>query len=319
MKNYLIVTVFLILSFGCSPEKKSENFKDNSGRKIETPTTIIYAYSYRFTIDMKLIHIIKYENAQVSNANIYKIEYENERPIRITWLYNNTSIPMIHIGKDIYTIVSEYGDNKMTQTYLNKNNKPISDMSGVCRIVTKFDSAGNIILQSFFNNNNQNVKDYYGNYQYTYSKGLSENKRISHSLDKSGNRTEFAEGGFELEYILDENGIIIENIWKDLSGKIIVNKNGYAISKLKYDNKYQLIEFGTYDTNNILTLKKPENIAYLKNTYDEYGNKTKMMYYDVNGELTNNSTYKCAIVKVEWRNGQPIKFEGIDKSGEKIY
>lgn len=320
MRKILIIVVIFALVLSCSIEKKSQNnMKGDSENVIKESKNIIFAFTYQWSFDMELIAMHKFEDNQVENANILQIQYENGRPQKIIWLNNKQPIQMAQMGKDVYSINFEYSKNLMTQTYLNKKNEPVNDMFGICRIITKFDDEGNKILQSYFDVNSKNVKDEYGNYQYSFSKGKTDKKRISFALDNNGERIEFAEGGYQIDYILDDHDVIIENIWKDINGNITTNKYGYAISTLSFDNKYQLLEMKYLDKNNASTVKIPDNYAYYKCKYDDSGNLIEKKYFNANNELTIDSISKCAIMKVKWKGGQPVSIEKFDVNVERIY
>jgi hypothetical protein len=314
--KFLISIIILIVTLGCSSENNTNQATVQS-ENINSEK-IIYAYSFQWSFDMKLVPTHQFENSKISNAYILKIEYKNNKPFKIIWLHNNNQVQMSIMGKFVYSINFEYKENEMIQTYLDLNQNPVNDNFGICKIITKFDNNGNKTAQIFYNKSNENVKDEYGNYQYIYKKGNQNNEHLSFALDKSGKKVEFAEGGYELDFVLDKNGVVIKNIWKNSNGEIIKNKKGYAISELKYDDKYQLVEFRYLDEKQKLTINTPNHCAYLKFKYDKYGNKIETRFFNINNELTNDFQSGCAIFKIFWNNGQPIKVERIDKEGEII-
>jgi len=228
-------------------------------------------------------------------------------------------------------------DNKNNKTeirYFNKNYKLVEDVKGGVAIIKyEYSDENSIIKEAYFDRNIQLINSAEG-FAIRLNSYDKYNRMIQQKFLSANELPVIAKAGYaSIEKKYDSNSNIVVEIYRDEKGKLIENKDGYAIGNWVHNRNGDVVEsfgFGADEKNllsvnmgpfadkiNKLTRFKPH---YGKNTriqttyYDNGQKETEVKYINEKLEGQYTSWYKTGEVESEIsyregkRNGATIEY-----------
>jgi hypothetical protein len=279
-------------------------------------------------------------------------------------------------GKDGYaSMTSERDDrgNETEQAYFGVDGKPTDGSDGYARMHSSYDQRGNDVKDEFFGPDGNSVlnKDGYAGITHDYDQvghqtrttylGLHGGRQRSNKggvagwiseYDSSGNETRRAyfdpnnrpaalkgKGYASFEATFEKGDHRIELRFFDLKHQLVVSADGYAVERVKYDSRGNVIEEAFYDVNGKLILAGGEKeYARVVHQYDERSDQVESSYFGADnkpvklalGYHSVHRTYDNHHNAFEFRyyglRGEPIEISGgyarrlqhVDKYGNLI-
>lgn len=233
---------------------------------------------------------------QYDNTAGYKVEY-NEQNFVVKLTYLDESLKPCKNSNGIVIWTKEY-DNRGNCTkisYFDENNKLTLSDENISGANYVYDDYGNEIERSFFNTENKPclIDNSYHKAKYSYDK--NGNLSSEHYYDLNNKLTLNTDGIAGYDYVMDERGNILESTPIGTNGKL---KDGWLISKRKYDKYDNEIEYALYDA------KGPALNSYNYHRYNcKYNSRnqvTEIAYYGKEGELVCYNDDKYAVQRNEY-------------------
>lgn len=220
-----------------------------------------------------------------------------------------------------------------THSIISQNSKENTKTS-ITRYVHLRDNKGHIVQTSYHSNNSDNLEesaiaDNNGVWGIDYELDSLGRKIVLKYLDKEYQANRNIIGVASIHYKYDNNGIIIEDQYRNLNGDLVLNEYHWAIGKVVCDNYGNNIEETYYGVDGepcfdsdgvskvIIEYDKHENksvsfydiqgnpclnkqgMAGYVNKFDKYGNAVALYQYNLNKELC-MTTNGCAIWKCKY-------------------
>jgi len=252
-----------------------------------------------WTFNKQLIPVRTYTKEEAANRKHLKIEYDKQkRPIRILWTASDMRLKMLSTGKDVYAVVFDYSDNKMTQSYLNKEQEPTNDYYGICKIVSTFDQAGNKLKEQYFDKNMQAATDEYGNHKYMYHSGNAADEKYAIFYDEDGEQS--SAKAKKITYKTDKRGVPTMHIWTDKDGNPVLNKYQYTAAVIHYNNDYRLLSIKFLNENNKLCTASNYNCAYVQFNYSTDNRPNSVKFYNTDGTEAKFPECNCTRTRNTW-------------------
>lgn len=123
----------------------------------------------------------------------------------------------------------------------------------------------------------------------------------------------YNEAGYTIE-ILDE-GSTIKFTYYDKAGKVAINKYGFAIGVLKYNEQRLLVEESSYDAQGNPIRAHGSNVASVVYGYDNLTHLTSISYFDENGSPCSNNK-GIAQISREYKDGNQVAEQYYDADGK---
>lgn len=208
------------------------------------------------------------------------MRYNDLGDVQETRFFDTSDIPCITGNKyhcRRYTYDSQ-GRNTLIE-YLDVNDRLCMTEEGLGAIMYEYDKNGNIIKGISYDEN-KNIcinNDGVSIVEHEYDEsGLI----LSHSYYDTNYKLCFNnEKGYAMvKYERDSKGLITKKSYYNEKGKLFLYNDNYAIEKIKYDSRYNIIEIRLYDGSGSLGAK--DGIAIIKYVYDSRSNILEQSYYD---------------------------------------
>ena len=185
--------------------------------------------------------------------------------------------------------------NVIKISYFDENNKPVLVNGNVAGINYVYDDYGNEIERSFFNTKGEPclLSNTYHKVVYTYDNNGNLSKERYYDL--KNNLTLNSDGLAGYNYVRDERGNVLENTPIGTDEKL---KDGWLISKSKYDKFDNVIEYAVYDAKGP-ALNQFDYHRYVRK-YNTRNQVTEVAYYGKKGELVCYSDDNYAIQHQEY-------------------
>ena len=175
---------------------------------------------------------------------------------------------------------SIYDDNgnEIERYFFNIKEEICSCDDGYAKTTYSYDSNSNLLSHRYYSITDKLVlvEDVAG-YDYVYDErgNIVESKPIGTDL-------KLAKGKLISRYKYDENDNEIEFALFDRNNAPANNVYDYHKCTYSYNSRNQLTEVRYYNTSGKLTTYDDDNYAIQKNEYDDRGNRLKCYYYDIN-------------------------------------
>lgn len=178
------------------------------------------------------------------------------------------------------------GDGKPIVAMPEDTSEYISDFS-IIRL--GYDSKNRIVMQSYFNENEEPMlgSQGYAELKLTYD-NLGQAKEISY-FDKTGNPTACSDGFQKLIRKYAHDGLITEWRYCNKDGNLVETSWGYSCIVVSYDENRNVNKVSFYDKDNQLTLGN-DKYAQEEETWDDRGLLIEDKYFDKTGQLVNISS-----------------------------
>ena len=170
---------------------------------------------------------------------------------------------------------------ELKRSYYNLNGKGIQMLWGGHEIRTDYDSVGNVLKLSYFDNDGNSAKynGFYSSVEYTYYDKKDLEQSVTY-LDQEGHLTYSEEGMARCQYEYDKSGNITKIEYIDKDGKTLINtKNGEAKVLVTYDEIGNIKTVCNYNSMNRPVMTK---FGYYKKDYqyeDETNFLSQITYY----------------------------------------
>lgn len=195
---------------------------------------------------------------RTDNYLVYKVEkverkkniYDSEN--RVIKTININDHDEISCEKDGYAIISyEYDSlgNILMESYYDEKEKPIKLSSGEHAVKYKYDKKQRIVEKIYLDENGKltQIEDGYAIIKFLYDdKG---NKIGEYYFDNNNLPKALETGQYAVNYKYDEMGRVAQIIWLDENNNPIITEYGYAIVNYTYDNYGNKVKESYYDKN----------------------------------------------------------------------
>lgn len=194
--------------------------------------------------------------------------------------------------------------------FFDESGQPVLSSEGIASIEYKYDDNGNETQRKFFDISGKATSGYIGFAQrrHTYDdRGYELSDRY---YNTNGNLT-LVNGIAGTDYKVDGHGNIIEDIPVGTDNRLA---SGKLITRYKYDDKDNLIEYALFDAEG-----KPATNSYKYHKYTQLFNERNQCietcYYNTRGELTNYGDNNYCIERDEYNErGLRIRVSYFDKN-----
>ena len=212
-----------------------------------------------------------------------------------------------------YTQIVDIMDNMrhvVEERFVAANGRLALSEDGYAVIRKKYDSAGNTIKVSYFDEQDKPVmveKLGYSSLAMTYDEN---NKKTSETyFDADG--AAVIKAGQEyagLRYTYDEAGNVTSESYYDAQVSPIIGPDGYHRAEYTYDEKKHVLTERYYGIeNNLIVFKK--GYAGADHRYDENGDNVRTAYYGADGKISENKDGTAIILRQYNEKHQVIQEE----------
>lgn len=239
-----------------------------------------------------------------------------------------------------------YGDDYETREFLNKNGHPHINMKGRAKTVVY--SKDGYYREIWYDVDNSPIANNNGDYGMMVLSNNAENSHTISHLDSEGNPHRNKEGWTYKKIYEHENSDIIEVFyfdgemqpWEDSDGDVAyrrivsdagdiifisldtdgrphTNKNGYAIRRVKLDNKERVIKELWFDINQIPVCNDKGDYG-LETEYDDLNSQRTRKSLDINGVPQKNSLGYSMCQQTFNEDGQIVQEMWLDEDGAPI-
>lgn len=270
---------------------------------------------------------------------------DNNNKIKTTYFKNDNELANAY-KEATYNFYTYNEDNKLIQRrYFNINMEPImfddafktkfymnskgndtliefydiNDklIEGVSSIKYKYDKLDNVILESYFDNNNELINNSNGVRVICYKYNNKNSIVQEYYLDANNQITNNTSGYAYIERTLNENGEIITESFFDKYKKPASGKNGFHKVVFEYNEADSTIKESRYDIHNNYKENK-DGIAVFEFIRAKSGLIKQEKFYNKNGELTENSSGNAIINYKYSLNGLYYLGQVLNAKGELI-
>lgn len=215
----------------------------------------------------------------------------------------------------------DYGSNWIEIRYIGLDGELMTRRDlGYARVVLEYDRDGNVIKESFFDQEEHLTEGTKEGYAFCKSKYNGKNCIEKRFYNTEEELSCCKDGGYAMvRYLYDDQGRCIQEQYYDadlqptinrkyqsagrkfaydmkgnrtdtwhigLEGELICRRDlGYAQVHSEYDNWGNQIQVSYFDVKGALTAKKGEGYAYCQSEYDSNGNCVERQYFDDRGNL----------------------------------
>ena len=118
--------------------------------------------------------------------------------------------------------------------------------------------------------------------------------------------------------VMDNMRHVVEERFISADGELVLNEEGYAVIRKKYDSTGNIIRVSYFDEHDSPVLV--ENLGYssVAITYDENGNNIRTAYFGADGNISENKNGTAIVLKEYNTNHQLIREEYHDPSDKKV-
>lgn len=188
-------------------------------------------------------------------------------------------------SEDYYSIQKfkyDKNGNIIEISYYDVNNELCIIKGGIAKVKYKYNSLNQVIEFSFFDIDDKSIL-YMGEYSTkTFSYNNAGDIESECFYDEYGNPCYISEGAAKYYYVFNENHKIEEIYYYDKDFESLINNsNNYAKVIYKYDKLGNWIESRYFDINGNL-VNDTEGICITKRCFDNTGNLIEEFYYDLN-------------------------------------
>ena len=258
------------------------------------------------------------EGEPVSNAEGYSVketEYLSNGKVAAERYYNEEGKLILTPGKTYAYQRTEYDEDGISYTVVqfNTQNQPIS-VDGYITRFCELDENGRVIRTTYLDENNNPVTDLsgIGAVENIYNE---EGQIICVTYkDLKGELTCCKDGYAIVRQRYDQYGNKAEERYFGTDGLPVLGIGGYAAVQRIYQMKDRMLEATYYGTDDKkITIKS--GYAHEKRTLDEFGNTSIVVYYGPDGERAQNADGYSEIRRVFNSEKKVIHQEWYDKNG----
>ena len=218
---------------------------------------------------------------------VYGIDYQLDdlgRPVVLTYLDENLN----PCGQDYPFTSKHYRYSPFSYfqecSYHDESGNLVEGPNGWARFQNEIDQYGNIIKESYFDQNNQPAY-FLGFHTVVYEYDSRGFLHTSYFLDVDGKPCLSQDYGFHMQKMAyNSQGYIVDDCFYDEKGKQCDSYEGFSRGTLAYDENGNITERCYYDANNKL-LDPSRGYAKVKSKFDEMGNEIETFYYNANDSL----------------------------------
>ncbi len=196
--------------------------------------------------------------------------------------------------------------------YYDEDDNLTLSNEGIAITEYKFDDNGNEILRQFFDKDHKATKGYIGFAQKTYTYD-EKGHMLSERYHDVKNNLVLVNGIAGNNYKRDGHGNIIEEFPIGIDQKLA---RGRLMTRYKYDEKDNLIEFAVFDADG----KPATNSNDIHKYTQKFNNRNQCIetcYFNTKGELTSYSNHNYCIARSEYdEKGQEVKVSYFDKNNQ---
>ena len=221
--------------------------------------------------------------------------YDAQRRIIKEIFYDKMGAPILNEDGS-YGYAYEYQDDGVELRYfLNEEREPMVTQNGVAYEMRKLDEKDRVIFYRRFDENDFPIPDEDGDYGFIRIYDDESRTEETIGLGENGKPHNNKHGYSSRVIELDELGRGIIDFKKTVDGDPYIDKDGWCVTKIKYDDEtpghYFVINLD--EKYNVLPLK--ERRAYTEIFEDEQGRTTKQLWFDENGDLCPDEDGSCGI------------------------
>ena len=211
-----------------------------------------------------------------------------------------------------YIFERDLRGNITKKEYLDETGQPGLNSEGIAGIVLTYNDGGNETERRFYDTKGKLTKGYLG-----YARRVHTFDDMGHMLSyryyDDNNKLVLVDGIAGTDYKVDSHGNIIEDLPVGVDQKLA---SGKLISRYKYDNKDNLIEYALFNA-----YDQPATNSMNYHKYSQKFNSrnqcVEICYYNTIGELTNYNNANYCIQRTEYNEkGQQVKVSYFDKDNK---
>lgn len=230
------------------------------------------------------------------NTSGYIAEY-NEQNFVVKLTNIDTSLEPCNDANGITIWTREYDKrgNITKISYFDENEKSVLSNNNIAGVNYIYDDYGNEIERNFFNVEGKPCLIDNTFYKAVYTYDNNGNLSSERYYDLSNNLTFNSSGIAGFDYVSDERGNVLESTPIGKNGKL---KDGWLISKRKYDKSDNEIEYAVFDAKGAATNRY--NYHRYECKYNSRNQLTEIVYYGKKGELVCYDDDKYAVQQQEY-------------------
>jgi YD repeat-containing protein len=241
-----------------------------------------------------------YNQEQGMSRLVVRTDY-GERIVSDATAYDTAGRPTnLKLGYARAVVVEDLQGRMLESKWFGPDGRPTLNKDGYARTTQRYDERGNLIEMAFFGTNDQPVLS---------NQGFA---RVTMQYDERGNTVENAAFGIRGEPVCDkEHGVarvvkeydsfgrMTSTTSYGVDGKPAVNNEGYAISRVRYNDRGDPVEETYFGPDGKPTLNNA-GVARMAVVHDARGNATELRYFGKDDQPTISIQKDAAIVRREF-------------------